>query len=255
MIRFFRQIRFKLMSENKTSMYLKYALGEIVLVVLGILIALQINNWNEARKEDKALKEYLVKIRSHTSEDLEKLDQISAGRGLMAENCKKARKLILDKTEGQNPYVLMSAAVAFADFYFKPNTGGYDALKSSAYFGKINNTPLDSLLSRYHNLVAEIFQNEKSYNEYVVFQEANLDTKFDRSLILASAFMSPDSLRLRATPQSEYNQAFQEFFATPAYRNVISLAAWNFDTMIDQYNQLKDAGQTVIREIDQITNE
>ncbi len=243
------------MSENKTSMYFKYALGEIVLVVLGILIALQINNWNEARKDDKALKEYLVKIRSHTLEDLQQLDQISAGRTMIAENCKKAREHILNKTEGQDPFLFMSAAVAFADFYFKPNTGGYDALKSSEYFGRINNTSLDSLLSRYHYIVREISQNEKSYNEYVVFQEANLDTKFDRSLILASAFISPDSLRQKATPQSEYNEAFQEFFATPAYRNVISLAAWNFDTMISQYNQLKEAGQTVITEIDALTKE
>ena len=236
-------------------MYFKYALGEIVLVVLGILIALQINNWNEARKDDKALKEYLVKIRSNTLEDLQELDQISTGRTYIAENCKKARKHILDKTEGQEPFVLMKAAVAFADYYFKPNTGGYDALKNSEYFGRINNTPLDSLLSRYHNLVAEIAQNESSYNEYVVFQEANLDTKFDRSLILASAFMSPDSLSLRATPQSEYNEAFQEFFTTPAYRNVISLAAWNFDNMIVQYNQLKEAGKSVITEIDALTKE
>ncbi len=243
------------MTENKTSTYFKYAIGEILLVVLGILIALQINNWNEARKENKVLKEYLVKIKSHTKEDLELLDQITMGRTIIAENCKKARRHMLDKTEGQDPFVLMNAAVAFADFYFKPNTGGYDALKNSEYFGKINNTPLDSLLSRYHYIVGEIAQNESSYNEYVVFQEANLDTKFDRSLILASAFISQDSLRLRATPQSEYNQAFQEFFATPAYRNVISLAAWNFDNMIAQYNQLKEAGQTVITEIDVILNE
>ena len=243
------------MTENKTSTYFKYAIGEILLVVLGILIALQINNWNEARKENKVLKEYLVKIKSHTIEDLEKLDQITVGRTIIAENCKKARKHMLDKTEGQDPFVLMNAAVAFADFYFQSSTGGYDALKNSEYFGKINNTPLDSLLSRYHRLVAEIAQNEKSYNDYVVYQEVNLDTKFDRSLILASAFMSPDSLRLRATPQSEYNEAFQEFFATPAYRNVISLAAWNFDTMIAQYNQLKEAGQTVITEIDEILKE
>lgn len=243
------------MSENKTSTYFKYAVGEIVLVVLGILIALQINNWNEARKDNKALDEYLVKIRSHTAEDLQQLDQITAGRTLIAENCKKARRHILDKTENQDPYLFMTAAVAFADYYFKPNTGGYDALKNSDYFGKINNTPLDSLLSRYHSLVAEIAQNERSYNEYVVYQEVNLDTRFDRSLILASAFMPPDSLRLRATPQSEYNQAFQEFYATPAYRNVISLAAWQFDSMIYQYNQLTQLGQTVIEEIDLLMNE
>ena len=50
MIKFFRQIRFNLMGQNKTGKYLKYAIGEIVLVVIGILIALQINNWNENRK-------------------------------------------------------------------------------------------------------------------------------------------------------------------------------------------------------------
>jgi hypothetical protein len=51
MIKFFRKIRQNLLMENKTGKYFKYAIGEIVLVVIGILIALQINNWNENRKE------------------------------------------------------------------------------------------------------------------------------------------------------------------------------------------------------------
>lgn len=50
MIKFFRKIRYHLMETGKTSKYLKYAIGEIILVVIGILIALQINNWNEHRK-------------------------------------------------------------------------------------------------------------------------------------------------------------------------------------------------------------
>ena len=50
MITFFRRMRYDLMEKNKTRKYLKYAIGEIVLVVIGILIALQINNWNENRK-------------------------------------------------------------------------------------------------------------------------------------------------------------------------------------------------------------
>lgn len=53
MIKFFRQIRFKLMETGKTSRYLKYAIGEIVLVVIGILIALQVNNYNTERKVHK----------------------------------------------------------------------------------------------------------------------------------------------------------------------------------------------------------
>ena len=50
MIKFFRKIRYDLMEQNKTGKYLKYAIGEIVLVVIGILIAISINNWNENRK-------------------------------------------------------------------------------------------------------------------------------------------------------------------------------------------------------------
>ena len=50
MIKFFRKIRYDLMEKNKTGKYFKYAIGEIILVVIGILIALSINNWNENRK-------------------------------------------------------------------------------------------------------------------------------------------------------------------------------------------------------------
>jgi hypothetical protein len=51
MIKFFRRIRQQLLGEDKTGKYLKYALGEILLVMIGILLALQVNNWNEERKD------------------------------------------------------------------------------------------------------------------------------------------------------------------------------------------------------------
>jgi hypothetical protein len=50
MISFFRTIRLKLLSQNRVTRYLVYAFGEIFLVVIGILIALQVNNWNEGKK-------------------------------------------------------------------------------------------------------------------------------------------------------------------------------------------------------------
>ena len=62
MIKFFRKIRYHIMEKNKTGKYLKYAIGEIVLVVIGILIALQINTWNEFRKERKIEKELLAEL-------------------------------------------------------------------------------------------------------------------------------------------------------------------------------------------------
>ncbi len=255
MINFFRKVRHQLLTENKYKRYLLYAMGEIALVVIGILIALQINNWNEDKKDDIALKEYLVKIKSNTLEDLRELGLSSELRTQIAKTCKEARRSILDKTEDQNLFLLMSSGWAMTDFYFKPNTGGYEALRNSGYFGKINNTPLDSLLTRYHGLLDEIYQNERSYNEYVINQEGYLGTQYDLSLILASAFIPQDSLNMRATPQSEYLEDFKEYTASAPYRNVISLAAWQFDKMVDQYNQLKDVGQEVIKEIDALTND
>ena len=53
MLKFFRRIRQKLLTENKFRKYLLYAIGEIILVMIGILMALQVNNWNNERLEDK----------------------------------------------------------------------------------------------------------------------------------------------------------------------------------------------------------
>jgi len=70
MIQFFRKIRQQLLIENKTYKYLKYAIGEIILVVIGILIALQINNWNENKKLEKAEKQYYANIKRQLIEDI-----------------------------------------------------------------------------------------------------------------------------------------------------------------------------------------
>ena len=70
MIKFIRKIRQKLLTENKFRKYLLYAIGEIVLVVIGILIALQINNWNEDRKERIVEKKIYENLLSDIKEDI-----------------------------------------------------------------------------------------------------------------------------------------------------------------------------------------
>lgn len=70
MIKFFRKIRQRLINENRISKYLLYAIGEIILVVIGILIALQINNWNENRKSAKQENLYLKRLLSENKEEI-----------------------------------------------------------------------------------------------------------------------------------------------------------------------------------------
>jgi hypothetical protein len=70
MIKFFRKIRQNLLMENKTGKYFKYAFGEIILVVIGILIALQINNWNENKKRTALEVKHLKELKSDIIETL-----------------------------------------------------------------------------------------------------------------------------------------------------------------------------------------
>ncbi len=74
MIKFFRKIRQKLLTENKFSKYLIYAIGEIILVVIGILIALQINNWNEWKKDRVKEKEVMINLAENLELNIEALE-------------------------------------------------------------------------------------------------------------------------------------------------------------------------------------
>lgn len=74
MIKFFTKIRQNLLSEGKTGKYLKYAIGEIALVVIGILIALQINNFNTKRQQMAVEQEYLLSLQAEFKTNLEKIN-------------------------------------------------------------------------------------------------------------------------------------------------------------------------------------
>lgn len=73
MIKFFRTIRKSLLEQNKMEKYFKYAIGEIILVVIGILIALQINNWNEQQANEERIKSTLLQIQADLLNDIQEL--------------------------------------------------------------------------------------------------------------------------------------------------------------------------------------
>lgn len=76
MIKIFRKIRQNLLIENKFSKYLLYSIGEIVLVVIGILIALQINNWNEERVANISENKALVALKNEFDQNIERFQFI-----------------------------------------------------------------------------------------------------------------------------------------------------------------------------------
>lgn len=99
MIKLFRNIRQNLLNEGKTSKYLKYTIGEIVLVVIGILIALQINNWNEYRTKQQILKTHPTNL----IQDL-KADQKTIKNLEKVHNLRYYSMLYLLRTSGTGNY-------------------------------------------------------------------------------------------------------------------------------------------------------
>ena len=94
MIKFFRKIRQKLLSENKFNRYLLYAIGEIVLVVIGILIALQINNWNENRKVNIIQQKYLTLLKHEALSNISGIDNETHKIKIMTEGQREIFRLI-----------------------------------------------------------------------------------------------------------------------------------------------------------------
>ena len=86
MIPFFRRIRKKLADDNKPIKYLRYAIGEIVLVVIGILIAIQINNWNEANKRREKELHYLTNIKTDLYLNIKQIDSYITKRNEQIES-------------------------------------------------------------------------------------------------------------------------------------------------------------------------
>jgi len=97
MIKFFRKIRQKSLTENKTGKYFKYAFGEIVLVVIGILIALQINNWNSNRLVEINITNYYERIIVELDEETEKAMKAKAMLESLIDKSEHALRIIASK--------------------------------------------------------------------------------------------------------------------------------------------------------------
>ena len=159
MIKFFRRIRQQLLTDKKISKYLLYAIGEIVLVVIGILIALQINNWNEKRKikhkETVILKELLTSINS----DLKAYESFSDPRIQ-----RKKRGLdslftyIFDKKEIKDSLFIDFYTNMSQDIFVRFDNGPFEDLKSSG-LNIISNDSLRTAINNAYTVKLPLYTN------------------------------------------------------------------------------------------------
>ena len=165
MIKFFRKIRQKLITENKTGKYFKYAIGEIVLVVIGILIALQINTWNENSKKSEIERAYLLGIQNNLDQDIYELNKLIIKDSTNLYNYSILLRAFNDKSINKYSKKFIKAiGDSYVTRSFNGNSIVFEDMKSS---GKINHIKSDvlrfSILEYYNASQREILRQNEIY--------------------------------------------------------------------------------------------
>ena len=173
MIKFFRSIRKDLMEKNKTSKYFKYAIGEIILVVIGILIALQINNWNENRKDKQLEDNFFTNVLLDLKKDEEKLNYYKEFH--------VQRMVCLDTllTYVRNPQRKMGIekfGMYVEPLYYNENAAKYSAtFESAKTLGAFNTFSKKELLKSLAQYYADFILIEAQFESLRRFVESQLE--------------------------------------------------------------------------------
>ena len=175
MIKFFRKIRQNLLVENKTGKYFKYAIGEIVLVVIGILIALQINNWNEMRKLRRAEKEILNVLQLSTSINLKELETNQKRVTRFIVNTDSILSLLNQKKEiiGDARRLFSTALRSGFRVEGKLSMTGYSALQNSSAEILESKELRNAIIDLYGTYLPWLEKNSKEWSSYL--QDIGLD--------------------------------------------------------------------------------
>ena len=157
MIKFFRKIRRKLLTENNFSKYFIYALGEIFLVVIGILIALNINNWNENQKQLKLEKEILGEVKIGLESDYINISNVIKDH----RNFINSQDIIIDWIESEKEYtdsLIPHFKHTTWTSWFLPKDAQFESLKQ---FGirNISNGELGDQINNLYDVVYEEVQH------------------------------------------------------------------------------------------------
>ncbi len=186
MLHFLRHIRQKLILQENVRKYLLYAVGEILLVVIGILIALQVNNWNQQQQENKLLWGYLQNIHSNIEADLKEArelnyvyDQIESGTRRIVSISQKERINIRERDALGAHYNTITGIGVFS-----ANKSGFEALKSTGAIANIQGTHMEELLNVYYDratIIEEELRRDRDIRDDAVKEYNKMEWGFNFS--------------------------------------------------------------------------
>ena len=198
MQKFFRHIRKKLIEKKNVRKYFLYAIGEILLVVIGILIALQLNNWNEQRKSIDYENTLLIEMRKSLNNDLFMITEYFEPRVNKSKLGIDSLLYFVGRNELPEQETLRNLlGDMLTDFDYRFDSGSYENLKSSG-LNIIQNDSLRSMITSTYGVTFPAF--EKFTNEYS--EKKNDEARiYLRKLIKDETYMDSDgSTKVREVP-------------------------------------------------------
>ena len=225
MLNFFRRIRQSLLGSGQTRKYILYAIGEIALVVIGILLALQINNWNEFRKERQVEQELLEGLRSEMTYNREHLDYIIRSHQRSLKGNLALMKLFGTAWTHYSDRHLDSIFVSMMQgSTYDPY---YGLLKSAISSGKINfirNQHLVTLLSQFENQVEDTKEEVSTCNDLV---ENQIRPLIRRHIPLNSKLTIEKNPAWGIMPVSPFQPNYEAFYNDQELESAIATyVAW-----------------------------
>ncbi len=243
MINFYRKTRKKLADENRFIKYWRYAIGEIVLVVIGILIALQINNWNEDKKARATELYVLQEILNNLNEDAVILDDIILHRTQTKLAIANMQNYLNHQTIDKD--TLERDLVNFLTFerYF-PINHAYEVLKSKGL--RLTNNALTTKISRYYD-----YEQKKMNSSIVDIETAMIRIFSDATSILP--FITSISLNQKVTISDANDPEFKQ----KLYRELVAFKDNNGGTLskLLQFHEINISLRNAIQsELNQLQN-
>lgn len=169
MIKFFRHIRQKLLSENKFSKYLLYAAGEIILVVIGILIALQINAWNEGKKTKEKELKYLSLIKVEMASNLQSVqdEKVQLNAFLTSLGEMMELQANTDQTISNAGLSQILVPILSRDMDFNYKNGTLNEIIATGNLKDITNDSIRNILSSLGGDIERVRAQEYEVNKYI----------------------------------------------------------------------------------------
>ena len=254
MIKFFRKIRQSLLTDSKFGKYLLYAIGEIILVVIGILIALQINNANEARKLRSQEIHYLENLKTDLNLNIAELDEYIAVRNSRIESANK----VLEHFEGKPLTDLNDFAFHTTNIYiwqkFTQQDNTFQELINSGNLALISNDSIKNGLLNLQSLYKKLKNEEEHFRydaEVLLYEPSyavlDLNPIVKNYTYQVSKGKAGEDIAL---PKANYEAMLKDI----KQKNGFVMAVYEFSVMNAQFNEMKEICNSIITLIDNELN-